>query len=187
MGNVGGWGFAWAVLLTHDMASLPQHRTAAARKHSRIRRLGYDVEKLLYATVAHYALLPAGVVVRFSEPHRHHHAPDDHDLPLDCQRVGTSAYGNIRHGGTVCAPWVQEGTNVSSTFLVRFLATQGKPAIAHRDLKTKNILIRANGTCVIADFGLAVMHSQTTNKIDIGSTARVGTKRYMAPEVLDER
>ncbi|XP_035786288.1 activin receptor type-1-like isoform X1 [Anopheles albimanus] len=64
--------------------------------------------------------------------------------------------------------------------------TEGKPAIAHRDLKTKNILIRANGTCVIADFGLAVMHSQTTNKIDIGSTARVGTKRYMAPEVLDE-
>uniref|UniRef100_A0A182I3Y4 receptor protein serine/threonine kinase n=1 Tax=Anopheles arabiensis TaxID=7173 RepID=A0A182I3Y4_ANOAR len=62
----------------------------------------------------------------------------------------------------------------------------GKPAIAHRDLKTKNILIRANGTCVIADFGLAVMHSQTTNKIDIGNTARVGTKRYMAPEVLDE-
>uniref|UniRef100_A0A182P4F4 receptor protein serine/threonine kinase n=1 Tax=Anopheles epiroticus TaxID=199890 RepID=A0A182P4F4_9DIPT len=64
--------------------------------------------------------------------------------------------------------------------------TEGKPAIAHRDLKTKNILIRTNGTCVIADFGLAVMHSQATNKIDIGNTARVGTKRYMAPEVLDE-
>ncbi|XP_058459394.1 activin receptor type-1 isoform X1 [Malaya genurostris] len=64
--------------------------------------------------------------------------------------------------------------------------TEGKPAIAHRDLKTKNILVRNNGTCVIADFGLAVTHSQTTNKIDMGNTARVGTKRYMAPEVLDE-
>lgn len=64
--------------------------------------------------------------------------------------------------------------------------TEGKPAIAHRDLKTKNILVRINGTCVIADFGLAVTHSQTTNKIDMGNTARVGTKRYMAPEVLDE-
>ncbi|XP_050093465.1 activin receptor type-1-like [Anopheles aquasalis] len=65
--------------------------------------------------------------------------------------------------------------------------TEAKPAIAHRDLKTKNILIRANGTCVIADFGLAVMHSQTTNRIDIGGGAvRVGTKRYMAPEVLEE-
>lgn len=64
--------------------------------------------------------------------------------------------------------------------------TEGKPAIAHRDLKTKNILVRINGTCVIADFGLAVTHSQTTNRIEMGNTARVGTKRYMAPEVLDE-
>ncbi|XP_055607241.1 activin receptor type-1 isoform X2 [Uranotaenia lowii] len=64
--------------------------------------------------------------------------------------------------------------------------TEGKPAIAHRDLKTKNILVRINGTCVIADFGLAVTHSQTTNRIDVGNTAKVGTKRYMAPEVLDD-
>jgi activin receptor type-1 len=30
---------------------------------------------------------------------------------------------------------------------------QGKPAIAHRDLKSKNILVKANGQCVIADMG----------------------------------
>ncbi|XP_050300766.1 activin receptor type-1 [Anthonomus grandis grandis] len=64
--------------------------------------------------------------------------------------------------------------------------TEGKPAIAHRDIKTKNILVRNNGTCCIADFGLAVTHSQTTDKLDVGSNPRVGTKRYMAPEVLDE-
>ena len=34
--------------------------------------------------------------------------------------------------------------------------TQGKPAIAHRDLKSKNILMKRNGTCCIADLGLAV-------------------------------
>lgn len=64
--------------------------------------------------------------------------------------------------------------------------TQGKPAIAHRDIKSKNILVKANGTCCIADFGLAVMHTQTNDKLDIGDNPRVGTKRYMAPEVLDE-
>lgn len=34
--------------------------------------------------------------------------------------------------------------------------TKGKPAIAHRDLKSKNILVKRNGTCCIADLGLAV-------------------------------
>lgn len=64
---------------------------------------------------------------------------------------------------------------------------QGKPAIAHRDLKSKNILIRMNGSCVIADFGLAVTHNQVTGNINMGTNPRVGTKRCMAPEVLDER
>ncbi|CAH0551587.1 unnamed protein product [Brassicogethes aeneus] len=64
--------------------------------------------------------------------------------------------------------------------------TQGKPAIAHRDIKSKNILIKNNGTCCIADFGLAVTHFQSTDELDIGSNARVGTKRYMSPEILDE-
>lgn len=34
--------------------------------------------------------------------------------------------------------------------------TKGKPAIAHRDVKSKNILVKRNGECAIADFGLAV-------------------------------
>lgn len=64
--------------------------------------------------------------------------------------------------------------------------TQGKPAIAHRDIKSKNILVKKNGQCCIADLGLAVMHSQRDNKIDMGANNKVGTKRYMAPELLDE-
>ncbi|XP_078463841.1 activin receptor type-1-like [Lampetra fluviatilis] len=64
--------------------------------------------------------------------------------------------------------------------------THGKPAIAHRDLKSKNILVKSNGQCCIADLGLAVMHSQEWSRLDIGQNPRVGTVRFMAPEVLDE-
>ncbi|XP_066564656.1 serine/threonine-protein kinase receptor R3 [Amia ocellicauda] len=66
------------------------------------------------------------------------------------------------------------------------LSTQGKPAIAHRDIKTRNILVKSNRQCCIADLGLAVMHSQANDLLDIGNNPRVGTKRYMAPEVLEE-
>uniref|UniRef100_A0A8C5QWA2 receptor protein serine/threonine kinase n=1 Tax=Leptobrachium leishanense TaxID=445787 RepID=A0A8C5QWA2_9ANUR len=69
---------------------------------------------------------------------------------------------------------------------VEIFGTHGKPAIAHRDLKSRNILVKANKQCCIADLGLAVMHSQSSNYLDIGNNPRVGTKRYMAPEVLDE-
>ncbi|XP_072181045.1 activin receptor type-1-like [Diadema setosum] len=61
-----------------------------------------------------------------------------------------------------------------------------KPAIAHRDIKSKNILVKRNLTCCIADLGLAVMHTQKDDHIDMGTNTRVGTKRYMAPELLDE-
>lgn len=59
----------------------------------------------------------------------------------------------------------------------------GKPAIAHRDLKSKNILVKSNLTCAIGDLGLAVRHDIKTDTVDIPSNHRVGTKRYMSPEV----
>lgn len=62
-----------------------------------------------------------------------------------------------------------------------------KPAIAHRDIKTKNILVKKDYTCAIADLGLAVTHKKDDSEVDINSrNNRVGTKRYMAPEILDE-
>ncbi|XP_013382711.1 TGF-beta receptor type-1 [Lingula anatina] len=69
---------------------------------------------------------------------------------------------------------------------MEIVGTQGKPAIAHRDLKSKNILVKRNATCCIADLGLAVRHDSATDTVDIAPNNRVGTKRYMAPEVLDE-
>lgn len=59
----------------------------------------------------------------------------------------------------------------------------GKPAIAHRDLKSKNVLVKKNGTAVIADLGLAVKHDSSTNSIEIPSNHRVGTKRLDLPHI----
>uniref|UniRef100_A0A336LVE2 receptor protein serine/threonine kinase n=1 Tax=Culicoides sonorensis TaxID=179676 RepID=A0A336LVE2_CULSO len=64
--------------------------------------------------------------------------------------------------------------------------TPGKPAIAHRDIKSKNILVKRNGQCAIADFGLAVKYSSESDEVEIAPNARQGTRRYMAPEVIDE-
>uniref|UniRef100_A0A8C3TQE7 Activin receptor type-1C n=1 Tax=Catharus ustulatus TaxID=91951 RepID=A0A8C3TQE7_CATUS len=69
---------------------------------------------------------------------------------------------------------------------MEIVGTQGKPAIAHRDLKSKNILVKRNETCAIADLGLAVKHDSVLNTIDIPQNPRVGTRRYMAPEILDD-
>lgn len=61
--------------------------------------------------------------------------------------------------------------------------TRGKPAMAHRNLKSKNILVKTNGGCVIADFALAVTQDRlVADRFDL----RQGTKRYMSPEILDQ-
>ena len=63
-------------------------------------------------------------------------------------------------------------------------------------LKSRNILVKDDLTCCIADFGLAVKNTQD-GKIDFGPNQnqnrlqktpnpRVGTRRYMAPEVLNQ-
>ncbi len=60
----------------------------------------------------------------------------------------------------------------------------GKVAFAHRDIKTKNILVKKDLSCCIADLGLAVKEvreKQNDNNeravIDIKPNHRVGTIR----------
>jgi len=58
-----------------------------------------------------------------------------------------------------------------------------KPAIAHRDFKSKNVLIKADMTACIGDFGLALQFRP--NEVVGDTHGQVGTRRYMAPEVLE--
>lgn len=66
------------------------------------------------------------------------------------------------------------------------IGSKGKPAIAHRDIKSKNILMKSPNSCCIADFGLAIINGNgsTSDHVDVLRNNRVGTKRYMAPEIL---
>ncbi|XP_017782350.1 PREDICTED: activin receptor type-2A isoform X1 [Nicrophorus vespilloides] len=58
-----------------------------------------------------------------------------------------------------------------------------KPAVAHRDFKSKNVLLKSNMTACIADFGLALVFESGKSCGD--THGQVGTRRYMGPEVLE--
>ncbi|XP_040196632.1 anti-Muellerian hormone type-2 receptor isoform X2 [Rana temporaria] len=63
-----------------------------------------------------------------------------------------------------------------------------KPAIAHRDLSSENILVTADSSCVISDFGLSVVledYQMKKNGNDPAVLNMTGTLRYMSPEMLD--
>ena len=58
-----------------------------------------------------------------------------------------------------------------------------KPTVAHRDFKSKNVILKPDLTPCIADFGLARIFSPSETHIE--ALGQVGTRKYMAPEVLD--
>ena len=64
-----------------------------------------------------------------------------------------------------------------------------KPCIVHRDIKSRNILVSSTGEAVLADFGLAVRYGRdiTAQYLIDMFYRREGTKRYMSPELLQER
>ncbi|XP_067098757.1 activin receptor type-1 [Osmerus mordax] len=106
------------------------------------------------------------------------HYHDNGSLYDYLQRVAVETAEGLAMAASVACGLVHLHTEI--------FGTEGKPAIAHRDLKSKNVLVTKELRCCIADLGLAVTHSQSDNLLDVGNNPKVGTKRYMAPEVLDE-
>ncbi|XP_059356370.1 TGF-beta receptor type-2 [Carassius carassius] len=62
-----------------------------------------------------------------------------------------------------------------------------KVPIAHRDLKSSNIVLKNLSECVLCDFGLALQLDLSLTVDDFANSGQVGTARYMAPEVLESR
>ncbi|XP_074524936.1 bone morphogenetic protein receptor type-2-like [Halichoeres trimaculatus] len=66
-----------------------------------------------------------------------------------------------------------------------------KPPVAHRDLSSFNVLVRADGTCVLCDFGCSTILRSCSGRLSQSfatkteSHALLGTLRYMAPEILE--
>ncbi|XP_036424934.1 TGF-beta receptor type-2 [Colossoma macropomum] len=62
-----------------------------------------------------------------------------------------------------------------------------KVPIAHRDLKSSNIVVKSRSECALCDFGLALRLDLALTVDDFANSGQVGTARYMAPEVLESR
>jgi tRNA A-37 threonylcarbamoyl transferase component Bud32 len=78
------------------------------------------------------------------------------------------------------APADAEEVTATAVTLLEALAHVHERGVAHGDLKPSNLLLRAPGEVVLADFGAAALH-------DAGSTTgegAAGTPRYLAPERL---
>ncbi|XP_068172221.1 bone morphogenetic protein receptor type-2-like [Antennarius striatus] len=65
-----------------------------------------------------------------------------------------------------------------------------KPPVAHRDLSSSNVLVKADGTCVICDFGYSTIlcslsRQQEEKSSNMSVPTQRGTLRYMSPEILE--
>ena len=92
-------------------------------------------------------------------------------------------------GGTV-AQKVHEGEGLDQKSVFRIIRDIAealdyahRQGVVHRDVKPENILLRADGHCVLSDFGIAhAMESAQTGLTREGTS--VGTPHYMSPEQL---
>ncbi len=88
-------------------------------------------------------------------------------------KIGAKKFqGDIQKAGSVLVPVAQA------------LAKAHEQGVVHRDIKPENILLRADGTPVIADFGIC--HMEGAERVTLTDEA-IGAVNYIAPEMESGR
>lgn len=88
--------------------------------------------------------------------------------------------------GTTLRAWLADTPRTVAAIIAAFiqaghgLAAAHAAGITHRDFKPDNVLVRANGSVAVTDFGLA----ERAERSGGGDERLVGTPAYMAPEAL---
>ncbi len=78
----------------------------------------------------------------------------------------------------------QEAAYVVACIASALEAAHGQvPSVIHRDLKPENVMLLADGTVKVMDFGIAKL----VQELNQTNTQSVGTLQYMSPEQIDAR
>ncbi|KAF8162035.1 kinase-like domain-containing protein [Mycena galopus ATCC 62051] len=59
------------------------------------------------------------------------------------------------------------------------------PSVVHGDIRSANILVKDDGVCCLADFGIAVLAEMHVSWTISSTTSIQGAVRWLAPELLD--
>ncbi|HET7844591.1 MAG TPA: protein kinase [Xanthomonadales bacterium] len=105
---------------------------------------------------------------------------------FDIGQSGTIYYLAAEYipGGTLRDKMAQGLSVAESLDIIRDIAMgldyAHQKGFVHRDVKPGNVLFKANGTAVLADFGIAKSMDSKTMATQIGNS--IGTPHYMSPE-----
>ena len=131
-------------------------------------RQSWKKEKEVYST----PMLAHKNILRFHGFHKTHHlGRDSYWLLFDYYPMG-SLYNYLQVNTITLQQFcvLAESATCGIAHLHSELISHDmtvKPAIAHRDLKSKNILVRSDLTCVISDFGLAIKFTPGETPMEI--------------------
>lgn len=155
--------------------------------------LWHDLQEFQHSAVARHPLPRAGLTLRLPAVQQPGTRGLSEDVSVDSLRADPPPHRDYQlTGKTRHSPSRPEKSQHSG---------EEEPTVLHRwpgwglrgdeDGKIPNNLSRRIGDSqdspvYFCPLGLAVIHSQSRDYLDVGNNPRVGTKRYMAPEVLDE-